>query len=485
MKELETATSGFAPETLLGKGSHGCVFKGRLKNGKVVAIKRRTAGRKLLEDETSFTNELEILSKIQSDRLVNLLGFSRDSDEKLLVVEYMSNGTLHDILHKTPMSLSWSMRVLLSIQVAKAVSTLHYASPPIIHRDIKSSNVLIDGNWNAKLGDFGLALRGNAEDMCMNAVPPAGTMGYLDPEYETPADLSTKTDVFSFGILLLEIISGRKAIDVAYDPPSILEWAVPLIKQGNQCFVCDSKFRLPLDFKPLKKFVNLAAKCVRTSSYRRPSMLEVEEDLREISKRISSPMFDGLSLVVKRSLNTQKPKLGLPSRLSARALTEANAPRQLSAVLEVPEEDAMVSDIEDKPVVEICNVLVEEEGVTDEELVMSYSPGESSSPFCTPDTTPSYPLTPASSEGEESDTTFEDFGSACGSFSSGSMAIDADEDSSEDDVCSNGQKGTPSLSLRETQWTSRKPSSPSPPSPLLTPGRAAIPLEVGDSCRDV
>lgn len=264
-QDLKAATNDFAEESLLGKGSHGLVYKGVLKDGKQIAVKRATYARQRLQDESSFDNELEILSKIWSERLVNLLGYTREADEKLLVVEFMPNGTLHDNLHDSFSPLSWSMRVQLSLQTAKGILTLHSASPPIIHRDIKSSNVLIDENWNAKLGDFGLALRGHIEEMLKTSTPPAGTMGYLDPEYETPSDLSTKTDVFSFGILLLEVISGRNAIDLAYEPPSILDWALPLIKQGRIDEVCDKKVPLPANFKPLKQMINLAMKCVRTS----------------------------------------------------------------------------------------------------------------------------------------------------------------------------------------------------------------------------
>lgn len=186
LQELQLATGDFSEDCILGKGSHSQVYKGVLKDGREVAVKRATYARQLLQDETSFDNELEILSKIWSDRFVNLLGYTREEDEKLLVVEYMPNGTLHENLHDNFSPLSWVMRIHLALQIAKGILALHSSSPPIIHRDIKSSNVLIDEKWNAKLGDFGLALRGHIEDMLKTSTPPAGTMGYLDPEYETP-----------------------------------------------------------------------------------------------------------------------------------------------------------------------------------------------------------------------------------------------------------------------------------------------------------
>ncbi|MCO5609244.1 hypothetical protein L7F22_063468 [Adiantum nelumboides] len=211
-EDLENATGGFSVKMLLGKGSHGCVYKAVLRNGMQVAVKRPSYGRRMLDDEAAFDNEIRILSKLNNPRLVRLLGFCHDSDrEKLLVVELMHNGNLHDILHESCEPMPWSKRVHVALQTAKALCDIHNISPPLIHRDIKSSNILIDSSGNAKLGDFGLALWCHAG---ATSTPPAGTLGYLDPEYTTPEMLSTKNDVFSFGILLLEILSGRNAIDV-------------------------------------------------------------------------------------------------------------------------------------------------------------------------------------------------------------------------------------------------------------------------------
>ncbi|GLJ12144.1 hypothetical protein SUGI_0185380 [Cryptomeria japonica] len=294
-KELENATGGFAVKSLLGKGSHGCVYKGVLRDGSVVAIKKPSVGLRILQDDTAVENEIEILSKLHSPRLVNLLGFSHDTKEKILVVEFMSNGTLHDILHCNPEPPSWARRVHLAVQTAKAILTLHSANPPVIHRDIKASNVLIDGNWNARLGDFGLALRGNVEDIKLNSTPPAGTIGYLDPGYVTPGNLSTKNDVFSFGILLLEIISGRNAIDVQYSPPAIVDWAMPLIRQNNILALYDPRLSPPKNLESVKQMAFIAARCIRSTKERRPSMKEVVEGLKVVSKSIPLHIWDGLS----------------------------------------------------------------------------------------------------------------------------------------------------------------------------------------------
>eukprot|EP01018_Ginkgo_biloba_P005785 Gb_18064 [translate_table: standard] len=313
-KDLEIATGGFAGESLLGKGSHGSVYKGVLEDGKVVAIKKPSCGLRILQDDSAVENEIEILSKLQSPRLVNLLGFSHDSKERILVVEFMCNGTLHDILHCNPEPPSWPRRVRLALQTAKAIQTLHSASPPVIHRDIKSSNVLIDSNWNAKLGDFGLALRGHVEDSKLNSTPPAGTIGYLDPGYTTPGNLSTKNDVFSFGILLLEIISGRNAIDVQYSPPSIVDWALPLIKQNKVLGLNDPRLRPPKNSAAIKQMAVIAACCIRSTKERRPSMKEVVEGLKEVSKGIPLPIWNGLKKRMKKpTVRQEKPHLAQES----------------------------------------------------------------------------------------------------------------------------------------------------------------------------
>ncbi|KAE8694180.1 Serine/threonine-protein kinase-like protein [Hibiscus syriacus] len=292
--DLEAATNGFSDQRLLGKGSHGSVYKAILK-GRHVAIKKPSSRNQ--ETNPEADNEIEILSKIQSPGLVNLLGFSNDAKDRLLVVEFMSNGTLYDVLHSNSSSrpLNWGRRIRLALQVAKALETLHSQNPPIIHRDVKSANVLIDGNFNARLGDFGLALSCGVDDFRLRSTPPAGTMGYLDPCYVTPDNLSTKTDVFSFGILLLEIISGRKAIDVAHSPPSIVDWAIPLVKKGKIVAVYDPRITPPADPIIRKQLAVIAAKCVRSCRERRPAMKEVVSWLTGLSKLVPLHLWNGFN----------------------------------------------------------------------------------------------------------------------------------------------------------------------------------------------
>ncbi|TVU19218.1 hypothetical protein EJB05_35356, partial [Eragrostis curvula] len=297
--ELEAATSHFADAALLGRGSHGAVYKAVLPSGRAVAVKRPSPRR------AEVDNEIRILSSVRGPRLVNLLGYSDPGPApaaagRLLVVEYMPNGTLYDLLHSSPRPPGWPRRLRLALQTARALRALHDADPPVIHRDVKSANVLLDANLDARLGDFGLALRvpkrlpGDASSAAATPAP-AGTLGYLDPAYVTPESLSTKTDVFSFGILLLEIMSGRKAIDVQHSPPSVVEWAVPLLRRGKVASLFDPRVPPPRDPATRKDLAALAASCVRSCRERRPSMADIVERLVVLSKAVSAKVWNGLA----------------------------------------------------------------------------------------------------------------------------------------------------------------------------------------------
>ncbi|KAJ9552781.1 hypothetical protein OSB04_016826 [Centaurea solstitialis] len=180
-----------------------------------------------------------------------------------------------------PQTHQWSSEV---------IHHLHSSNPPVIHRDIQSSNVLFDGKWTARLGDFGFALRGHVEDDTrIQRTPPAGTLGYLDLCYLAPGVLSSKSDVLSFGILLLEIFSGRNAIDLNYIPPSIVDWAAPLIKSGEYVEIFDPEIEIsPEDSSAVRMLVVLAARCVRSTAEKRSEMAEVVECLIAAGKRIRS-----------------------------------------------------------------------------------------------------------------------------------------------------------------------------------------------------
>ncbi|XP_047339090.1 serine/threonine-protein kinase-like protein At5g23170 [Impatiens glandulifera] len=329
-EELKEATKNFSPDNLIGKGSHGTVYKGILKDGRIVAVKKQSPGLRKLHDNSKLENEIRVLSSLQtsSDHFITLLGTSHDDDSSLnrhaIVMEHMPNGTLHDLLHSTNSSqpLSWTKRVLTALQLAKALRFLHREQPTIVHRDVKSANILFDSGWNARLADFGLAtiIPG---DSVSRLSQPAGTMGYLDPCYTTPCELSTKNDVFSFGVVLFEIISRTKAIEVTRRPSSLVDWATPLIAQNKFSDICDRNLLLPSNFQgSIKQLIRLAGRCV-SSNINRPTMEDIVTEMESTYNyivRVKFPLWTNIFYV----LQNKQQKMILKRRIVC-AKEEANS----------------------------------------------------------------------------------------------------------------------------------------------------------------
>ncbi|KAF5742730.1 putative receptor protein kinase [Tripterygium wilfordii] len=294
-EELEIATGRFKDESLVGKGSFSCVYKGVLKDRTVVAVKKAIVSSDKQKNSKEFHTELDLLSRLNHAHLLNLLGYCEEGGERLLVYEFMAHGSLHQHLHGKEKAMKeqfdWVRRVTIAVQAARGIEYLHgYACPPVIHRDIKSSNILIDEEHNARVADFGLSLLGPADSSSPLAELPAGTLGYLDPEYYRLHYLTTKSDVYSFGVLLLEILSGRRAIDMKFDEGNIVEWAVPLIKSGDISALLDPVLKPPSDPEALRRIANIACKCVRMRGKERPSMDKVTTALeRALAQLMGSP----------------------------------------------------------------------------------------------------------------------------------------------------------------------------------------------------
>ncbi|GMG98342.1 hypothetical protein Nepgr_000182 [Nepenthes gracilis] len=253
LPDLAAATNNFSSEYRIGSGSFGVVYKGKLADGQEVAIKRKEIAarrKKSEENETAFDSELALLSRVHHKHLVGLVGFCLEKDERLLVYEYMSNGALHHHLHGTNEGSSavnsWRMRIKIALDTARGIEYLHnYAVPSIIHRDIKSSNILLDSNWTARVSDFGLSLMGpesdHEEGMEVKAV---GTIGYIDPEYYLLKVLTTKSDVYGFGVVLLELLTGKRAVfrnERIGAPTGVVEHATPFIVAGEVWKVLDRR----------------------------------------------------------------------------------------------------------------------------------------------------------------------------------------------------------------------------------------------------
>ncbi|CAA2979891.1 serine threonine- kinase CCR1 [Olea europaea subsp. europaea] len=236
LSELKDATNGFKEFNELGRGSYGFVYKAVLPDGRQVAVKRANAATIIHTNSRDFEMELEVLCNVRHSNIVNLLGYCAEMGERLLVYEFMSHGTLHDHLHGGLSPLNWNLRLKIAMQSAKGLEYLHKeVVPPIVHRDVKSSKILLDADWGARIADFGLLTR---QERGLNA------------------DMST--DVYNFGIVLLEILSGRKAYDADFTPPNVVDWAVPLIRQGKAAAIIDRYVALPRNVEPLLKLADVA-----------------------------------------------------------------------------------------------------------------------------------------------------------------------------------------------------------------------------------
>ncbi|CAI0415849.1 unnamed protein product [Linum tenue] len=297
LSELAAATDGFAAENKIGAGSYGIVYRGKLADGREVAIKRGETSKKAKkyqEKESAFESELSFLSRLHHKHLVRLVGYCDDGgDEKLLVYEYMKNGALYDHLHdrnnvenSSSLINSWKIRIRIALDAARGIEYLHnYAVPPIIHRDIKSSNILLDGNWVARVSDFGLSLLGPDPEREYRPTKAAGTVGYIDPEYYSLNVLTAKSDVYGLGVVLLELLTGKRAIFKGDDgegtPTSIVEYAVARIAGGELWGILDRRVGQPdvNESEAVELVGYTAMHCVRPEGKDRPTMADIVVNL--------------------------------------------------------------------------------------------------------------------------------------------------------------------------------------------------------------
>ncbi|KAI3785526.1 hypothetical protein L1987_44645 [Smallanthus sonchifolius] len=298
-KEIEKATNSFCEKQRLGNGAYGTVYSGKLHNGEWVAIKRikhRSDG----DSIDQVMNEIKLLSSVSHPNLVRLLGCSVDKDEQILVYEFMPNGTLSQHLQKERGNgLPWPIRLTIATETAQAIAYLHSnLDPPIYHRDVKSSNILLDYSFKTKVADFGLSRLGIMESSHISTAPQ-GTPGYLDPEYHQNFHLSDKSDVYSFGVVLIEIITAFKALDFSrrHNEVNLASLAIDRIKRGCLDEIIDSSLEHNKDTwtsSSIHKVAELALRCLAFHSETRPSMAEVAVELERI--RVSSDDITTLPL---------------------------------------------------------------------------------------------------------------------------------------------------------------------------------------------
>ncbi|KAI9121963.1 hypothetical protein K1719_006652 [Acacia pycnantha] len=280
-RELAIATKNFRTESLLGEGGFGRVYKGRLESSnQVVAIKQ--LDRDGLQGNREFLVEVLMLSLLHHPNLVNLIGYCADGDQRLLVYEYMPLGSLEDHLYDISPAkkrLDWNTRMKIAAGAAKGLEYLHdKANPPVIYRDLKCSNILLGEGYNPKLSDFGLAKLGPVGENTHVSTRVMGTYGYCAPEYAMTGQLTLKSDVYSFGIVLLEIITGRKAIDSskAAGEQNLVAWARPLFKDRRKFSqMADPMLQGQYPPRGLYQALAVAAMCVQEQANMRPVIADV------------------------------------------------------------------------------------------------------------------------------------------------------------------------------------------------------------------
>ncbi|XP_010922992.1 probable serine/threonine-protein kinase PBL26 [Elaeis guineensis] len=279
-RELATATKNFRPDSLLGEGGFGRVYKGCLDGGEIVAVKQ--LDRNGLQGNKEFSVEVLMLSLLHHQNLVKLIGYCADGDQRLLVYEYMPLGSLEDHLFDLPPNqkpLSWYTRMKIAFGAAQGLEYLHdKANPPVIYRDLKPSNILLDEDFNPKLSDFGLAKLGPVGDKVHFSSRVMGTYGYCAPEYARTGHLTQKSDIYSFGVVLLELITGRRVIDTAKPThdQNLVAWAMPMFKDQRRFpELVDPLLQNEYPPKTLNQAVAVAAMCLQEEASVRPLMADV------------------------------------------------------------------------------------------------------------------------------------------------------------------------------------------------------------------
>ncbi|XP_059297631.1 probable serine/threonine-protein kinase PBL9 [Lycium ferocissimum] len=294
--DLKTATRNFRPDSVLGEGGFGSVFKGWIDEntfaatkpgtGVIIAVKR--LNQEGFQGHREWLAEVNYLGQFSHPHLVKLIGYCLEDEHRLLVYEFMPRGSLENHLFRRGsyfQPLSWRLRLKVALGAAKGLAFLHSAETKVIYRDFKTSNILLDSNYTAKLSDFGLAKDGPTGDKSHVSTRVMGTYGYAAPEYMATGHLTSKSDVYSFGVVLLEMLSGRRAIDK--NRPSgehnLVEWAKPYLGNKRKVFrVLDTRLEGQYSMDVASKVANLASRCLSKDPRFRSSMSDIVKELEHL-----------------------------------------------------------------------------------------------------------------------------------------------------------------------------------------------------------
>ncbi|KAG5392977.1 hypothetical protein IGI04_022940 [Brassica rapa subsp. trilocularis] len=284
-RELEKATENFSENRILGQGGQGTVYKGMLVDGRTVAVKKS----KVVDEDKleEFINEVVILSQINHRHVVKLLGCCLETEVPILVYEFIPNGNLFQHIHEEfdDYTMIWGVRMRIAVDIAGALSYLHYAAcSPIYHRDIKSTNILLDEKYRAKVSDFGTS-RSISVDQTHWTTVVSGTVGYVDPEYYGSSQYTDKSDVYSFGVVLAELITGEKPVVTLLNSQEIrglADYFRVAMKENRLLDIIDARIRDGCKTKQVMAVANLAKRCLNSKGKKRPDMRQVFTELEKI-----------------------------------------------------------------------------------------------------------------------------------------------------------------------------------------------------------
>ncbi|XP_055818739.1 probable serine/threonine-protein kinase PBL25 [Solanum dulcamara] len=308
-RELASATKNFRQECLIGEGGFGRMFKGTLQGGEVVAVK--LLDRTGTQGNKEFQVEVLLLSLLNHQNLVNLIGYCADGDQRILVYEYRPMGSLADHLidiKEDQKPLDWLNRIKIASGAAQGLEYLHEkANPPIIYRDLRSTNILLDQDFNPRLSDYGLAKLAGGGNKSHISPRVMGTYGYCAPEYERSGELSFKSDVYSFGVVLLEIITGRRAVDTTRPPEeqNLVAWAQPIFRNPKRFReMADPLLKNKFPERSLNQAVGVAAMCLQEEPSVRPLISDVVAALTTLN--VDEPIPDSPSSPEKDGTDTDE-----------------------------------------------------------------------------------------------------------------------------------------------------------------------------------